>query len=264
MDTQPAFGLQELFAHLIGGIAKAVGERQGESRQQQFDRTQAAAHTVMAFMPRDAIEAMISGHCVMFHEMMVDSVRETLRGEAAQAHCAARRGIVAMDRAFGNNLARLERYRRREADGCLDVPDAVAARAVGETDIADRVSRHRAANSPGSKGQRASARQPHIPEAAAVSTDGGTAGTTCCSTGLADGSEEPDVGAVAASGSSSPSLAAPQPPETAANRKHPLIMRRGFQNRRARRAKQKPGAAPSRFATSAEQPRKAPLAAAPV
>ena len=32
MDTQPAFGLKELLAHIIGDIAKAVSERDGECR----------------------------------------------------------------------------------------------------------------------------------------------------------------------------------------------------------------------------------------
>ena len=262
MDTQPAFGLQELLTHIVGGVATAIGERQGESRQQQFDRTQAAAHMMMAFMPRDAVETMISGHCVMFHEMMVDSVHDTLRGEATPAHRAARASIVAMDKAFGNNLARLERYRRRQAAGRLDVPDAVAAKAAGETDIADRVRRHRATTPPGPGGQQVPLGQSRVPEPAAVSADPATPGTTCAATGPEEADEEAHVGPVPAPGSSPGSLSAPRPPETTPGRKQELVMVRGFQNRRARRANRKLVAASTRLTAPPGHPRGAPLAPA--
>jgi hypothetical protein len=257
MDTQPAFGLQELLTHLVGGVAKAIGERHGESRQQQFDRTQAAAHTVMAFMPRDAVEAMISGHCVMLHEMMVDSVRDTLRGEATPAHRAARGRIVAMDKAFGNNLARLERYRRRQAAGRLDVPDAVAAKAAGETDIADRVRRHRATTPPGPGGQQVPPAQSRVPEPATVNAAPATPETTCAAIGPTGGDVEARVGAVPAPASSpSPSMTTRQP------EKQELVVRRGFQNRRARRANRKLVAASTRLTAPPGHPRGAPLAPA--
>ena len=117
MDTQPAFGLRELLTHVVGDIAKALCQREGETQQQRYDRTQAVAHTVMAFTPRDAIEAMLAGHCVMFHEMIVDSVQSTMGGEEMAKRRTTRGNIVAMDKAFGNNLDRLERYQSRQARG---------------------------------------------------------------------------------------------------------------------------------------------------
>jgi hypothetical protein len=259
MDTQPAFGLQALLTHIVGGIANAIGERQGESRQQKSDRTQAAAHAVMAFMPRDAVEAMISGHCVMLHEMMVDSVHDTLRGEATPARRATRANIIAMDKAFGNNLARLERYRRRLAEGRRD---AVAAKAGGETDIADRIRRHRATKRPGPGGQQVPSGQSRVPEPAAVRVDPATPGTTCATIRPVESDEEARAGAVPSPGGSRGSLPAPRPPETAPGRKEELVMVRGFQNRRARRANRKLAAASSRLTVPPGQPRRAPLAPA--
>jgi hypothetical protein len=134
MDTQPTFGRNELLTHVVGGIAKAVSDRAGESRQQQLTRSQAAVHTIMEFRPGNAIEAILAGHCLMFHEMIIDSVHTTLRGEDAPARRATRANIVAMDTAFGNNLTRLEHYRHAEA-----VPETHDGT---ETEIADRVHRH--------------------------------------------------------------------------------------------------------------------------
>src|SRR5450755_1789227 len=100
MDSQPAFGFQELFTHIVGDMAKAVSERNGETKQQQFARSSAAVYTIMGLLPRDAIEAMLAGHCVMFHELITDSVHDTLRGELDTHRRATRSTIVAMDKAF--------------------------------------------------------------------------------------------------------------------------------------------------------------------
>jgi hypothetical protein len=135
MDTQPHLGPQDLLTHVVSDVAEAVSARDGETRQRQDNRQQAAASTILSFMPRDAVEAMLAGHCVMFHALIVDSVHVTLRDEAPSTRRATRAGIAAMDKAFGDNLARLARYRK--AQGA-----ARAGEEGAETEIADRVSRH--------------------------------------------------------------------------------------------------------------------------
>jgi hypothetical protein len=138
MQTQPAFGFKELFTHIVGDMAKALCERDGETKSQQILRSQAAARMIMSFLPRDAIEAMLAGHCVMFHELITDSIRETLRGELDSTRRATRSTIVAMDKAFGNNLTRLERYQARPSEGRRDAPEVEAR---GGMDMADRTPR---------------------------------------------------------------------------------------------------------------------------
>ena len=133
MDTRPAFGFKELFNHLVGDIAKAIAQRGGESKQQQITRSEAAIHMIMGFLPRDVVEAILAGHCVMFHELMVDTTRHTLLGEVEATRRATRSGIVAMDRAFANNLTRLEQYRLRPSDGRRDAPEAAPVDAQPET-----------------------------------------------------------------------------------------------------------------------------------
>ena len=130
MDTSAAFGFRELFNHVIGDMAKAVSERNGETKQQQSARAQAVVRMIMGFLPRDVIEAMLAGHCVMFHEVMTDSVRDTLRGELDTMRRATRATIVAMNKAFGNNLARLERYQNRPSEGQRDTLDEARGEAA--------------------------------------------------------------------------------------------------------------------------------------
>jgi hypothetical protein len=127
MDIQSAFGFQELLTHVVGDMARAVCERPGETRREHHARSEAAAHMIMGFFPRDVIEAILAGRCVMFHEMMTDSVRDTMRGEVDSTRRATRGTIVAMDKAFGANLTRLEHYRARPAEGNRDMPEETAA-----------------------------------------------------------------------------------------------------------------------------------------
>jgi hypothetical protein len=114
MEAQKAYNLTDLLTHVISNMAQAVAERPGETQTQRLARAQLAAQTILAFLPCDAIEAMIAGHCVMFHELIVDAIRTTLAGELDAARRATRANIVALDKAFGNNLRRLECYRKRE------------------------------------------------------------------------------------------------------------------------------------------------------
>ena len=126
MDTQPAFGFKDLFASLVGDMVKAVSERGGENKERQFARSQAAAHTIMGFQPRDSTEAMIAGHCLMFHEMMVDSVRETVAGSRSRPCVASRGKAFSPWTRLSPILPLLERYRARPSQGRRDEPAAVA------------------------------------------------------------------------------------------------------------------------------------------
>jgi hypothetical protein len=139
MDTQPLSGPRQVLSHIISDMAQAVSQRRDEPLSRQLARAQVAAQTIMAFLPVDAIEAMIAGHCVMFHEMIVDSIQTTLRGEPEATRRATRSAIVAMDKAFGANLLRLEQYRARDAETAVE---AEPGDARAETEIADRVHRH--------------------------------------------------------------------------------------------------------------------------
>jgi hypothetical protein len=141
MDSNPIFSPENLVVHIAGDIARAVSGRSGESPAERSLRVQVATDTILGFFPRDMVEAMLAGHCVMLHEVIVDSVRFTLSREVETTRRATRGTIVAMDKAFGNDLDRLARYR---ADHAAASGDADKVDALAETEIADRVRRHQA------------------------------------------------------------------------------------------------------------------------
>jgi len=141
MDNEPEFTPRDLLTHICGGVAKAVATRAGETEKHHYTRVQAAGLMVLAFTPRDSIEAMIAGHCVMLHEMIVDGVGKIMCPDEAARRPPTRAAIVSMDKAFGVNLTRLERYQTRRAQS---PQEPYRLETLAETDIADRVRRHQA------------------------------------------------------------------------------------------------------------------------
>jgi len=127
MNTQPVYGLKQLLTHVIGDMAKALAERHGETTADKIARTNAAVHMIVGFLPRDVIETMLAGHCVMFHELIVDSVRHMFLGEPAADRRSSRGGIVAMDKCFANNLERLKQLQSRPARSNPEAAEATAA-----------------------------------------------------------------------------------------------------------------------------------------
>jgi hypothetical protein len=117
MHAQAEFGVKDVFTHAIGDMAKAICERPGEGKQAQFVRARVAAAMIVDFLPRDAVQVMLAGHCVMFHEVMTDSILDTLRGQLDTMRTGTRSNIVALNRAFHMNLDRLDRYQTRQAAG---------------------------------------------------------------------------------------------------------------------------------------------------
>lgn len=115
MQAEQEFGVREVFSHVIGDMAKAISERSGEGKLEQFIRARVAAAMIVDLEPRDVMQVMLAGHCVMFHEVMTDSVHETLRGELDTMRHGTRSNIVAMNKAFHINLDRLDRYQTHDA-----------------------------------------------------------------------------------------------------------------------------------------------------
>jgi hypothetical protein len=137
MDMRPASGLsdsrfKELFTFMLGDVAQAVCERKGETRQQQFGRSGHAVDMVLGLQPRDVLEAMLAGQIVMFHQVIVDSVHDTLRGEPGAIRRAEQKCLVAMNKAFTNNLDWLERCHLRPSEGIREATQAPPAEVIME------------------------------------------------------------------------------------------------------------------------------------
>jgi hypothetical protein len=159
MDTQPAACIKDVIASIVGQVSAAVSQRAGESRQRQDDRARAATDVIMAFQPRDAIEAILASHCLMFHELIVADVHRTLCGEDLATQRATRSGIVAMDKAFGANLIRLKQRRTASLKETQPADDRT------ETEIADRIRRHLSQIEPRTQDAATTAADPERSEA---------------------------------------------------------------------------------------------------
>jgi hypothetical protein len=122
MDTISAFGFEACCTAIVGDMAKALSERNGETPEQQFARAQAAVHLILGFLPRDVTEALLASHCVMFHELMVGGVHDTLCAQEGKARRAELHGLMAMNKAFCGNLDHLRHYQKRPAEGSREAP----------------------------------------------------------------------------------------------------------------------------------------------
>ena len=116
----PDTAFQDLFTHVVGDMARAIATRPGETEARCQTRMAAAIRMILAFLPRDGVEAMLAGHCVMLHELQIDALRgawrdtdETGKGE---------KEVLRLNRALLATLDRLRRYQARPAEGTRDMP----------------------------------------------------------------------------------------------------------------------------------------------
>ena len=164
MSTQQELSVNDAIAHVIGDMANAISERQGEGRQEQAVRARVATAMIEDFRPKDVAQVMLAGYCVMFHAVVTDSIRDTLRGELDTTRHATRSNIVAMNKSFHMNLDRLDRYRKRATAG---EPVAAAVPQPDET-IQPRASEPPEVESPAAVTTPAPATaQPRVPVGAA-------------------------------------------------------------------------------------------------
>src|ERR1051325_4342594 len=117
MDPQAPLSFKALFSHIIADMSKALCERSNESKEQRFVRVQAVTQMILGLLPRDVIEAMLAGHTVMFHDLMTNSIHDTLQGQIDTMRRATRVNIVALNRAFHMNLEKLAHYQLRPSQG---------------------------------------------------------------------------------------------------------------------------------------------------
>jgi hypothetical protein len=116
MPPAATFSFEMLATEILRGIIETVAERPGDTEPRRYARHQTAVFSVMAFLPRDAMEIMLAGHCVMFNHLLADGTRDLLRGQAELTKLRARPQLNAMGNAFLKHLAQLIRLQQRPAD----------------------------------------------------------------------------------------------------------------------------------------------------
>jgi hypothetical protein len=116
MDTDTTFSFQAAIGEICEGIIEAVAERPGDTAARRLLRHQTAAYSLMSFMPRDPLETMLVGHCVIFDALLRDGVKDTLRGQPEDIKLRARPGLHATGKMFLAHLKKFEQMRTRTPD----------------------------------------------------------------------------------------------------------------------------------------------------
>jgi hypothetical protein len=94
MQPTPAFGYEQIVQEMMRGLLDTVADRPDLSPGRQNSLKQTTVCTVMAFNPRDPLEAMLASQCVVYDHLMHDGARDLLRGQAEPVKLKARPGIL--------------------------------------------------------------------------------------------------------------------------------------------------------------------------
>ena len=129
MQPDPNFGYAQIVTELMRGIIETISDKPVIAPERRASIMQTAVCSIMAFNPRDPVETMLAGHCVVYDSMLRDGVREMSNGEGGQATIKARTGVLACGKVFLAAMAMLLRMQRRPAAqlafaGTLPVQDA--------------------------------------------------------------------------------------------------------------------------------------------
>jgi hypothetical protein len=125
MTPDPNFGYEQAAAELLGGVVETVAGRPGQSQEQRLLREQTTVYSVMGFQPRDPVELMLAGHCVIFDHLLRDGARDLLRNHAEDIKLRARPGTLASGKMFLTSLNTLRRWQNRDADKIATLPKAL-------------------------------------------------------------------------------------------------------------------------------------------
>jgi hypothetical protein len=210
MPPSAAFGFEQLVTELLRGLIEAVADRPGETEAQRFSRHQTVVFSTMAFMPRDALETMLASQCVMLDHLMRDATRDLLRGQEELIKLRLRPQLTAMGRLFLRHLTELKRLQTRPVEQIAVLPHAKP--------------------------------EPR-PDAVPRTDDAKPAGAALSATAGRVPPSPPAAGADSAAPAARDTGTAAAPVEAPRHGKSALLLRRGFQNRRARRANQFKGGA---------------------
>ena len=113
MQAIQAFGYEQIFTELLRGLIDTVADKPGLSPERKSAAQQTVICSVMAFNPRDPVEAMLAGQCVIYDHMVRDSAKDTLCAPAEQLRLRARPGVLAAGKMFLGTLGMLVKMNRR-------------------------------------------------------------------------------------------------------------------------------------------------------
>ncbi len=100
MQPGPTFGYEQIVTELIRGILDTVADKPGLTPERKAAAQQTVVCSVMAYNPRDPIETMMAGQCIVYDHMLRDGARDMLRGQAELIKIKARPGILSIGKMF--------------------------------------------------------------------------------------------------------------------------------------------------------------------
>ena len=113
MQPTPAFGYEQIVQEMMRGLLDTVADRPDLSPGRQNSLKQTTVCTVMAFNPRDPLEAMLASQCVVYDHLMHDGARDLLRGQAEPIKLKARPGILSAGKTFLAAMGMMLRMQQR-------------------------------------------------------------------------------------------------------------------------------------------------------
>lgn len=117
MQSNSNFGFPQIVKELIGDIIHTVADKPGLSPERKAAARQTVICTLMAFQPRDPVETMIAGQCIVYDHLLRDGARDVLRGQSDEVKIKSRIGILSTGKVFLQTLTMLTRMQGRpEAD----------------------------------------------------------------------------------------------------------------------------------------------------
>ncbi len=113
MQQPPPFGHEQIFTEIIRRVLDTVTVKPPRSPERGAAAKQAAVCSVMAFNPRDPVEAMLAGQCVVYDHLLHDGAKDLLEGMTQELVIRARPGVLAAGKMFLGTLGMLVRMQRR-------------------------------------------------------------------------------------------------------------------------------------------------------
>ena len=113
MQPPPPFGHEQIFTEIIRGVLDTVTAKPAVSAERSAAAKQTAVCSVMAFIPRDPVETMLAGQCVVYDHMLRDGAKDLLEGKPEEFTIRARPGVLATGKMFLGTLGMLLRMQRR-------------------------------------------------------------------------------------------------------------------------------------------------------
>jgi hypothetical protein len=115
MNTDTGFTFQTAMSEITREVIETVADRPGDSPARRVARHQMTAWSILSFLPRDPVETMLAGQCVIFDHLLRDGVRDTLRGQHQDIKLRTRPQHVASAKMFLANLDKFEHMQTRLA-----------------------------------------------------------------------------------------------------------------------------------------------------